>query len=796
MPRVVADAPLLDDYASRLVDLETLRLRRLQDTADDLDRFFESGSAYGPTSSAAPDAVRRLFSDTAVDGIGVMATAAAFRQADELMAADGFGVWAPTEQWVEMQRREWLMDNYPDVAAAAAAPMTNPAEAAQRIAQIDRFLVQLSANPGPWARAIDDLMAERQALVAEAAVNLNALTDMVNGWRGSDNDPALDNLFRARRDLIEILVDDDAARYLEALLNDGVGALGAMIETGSQQMYEARIAELIANNSVSREGAIQVMAEMDAQIAMLIAGGWSGEDAMTAVAIAIDTDVDIQIVADQAIGTDLPLLEVLALTLTARSMDLTLDELNAFEGFRENFSVFDNATGGDTDDRVSSRDLLYVVGNPGEFTAAQVLAAQAILESPFLRNRLDTAADNGDVLDGDTFGSTEPGDGLIGLRDIDAFLLRTQLNNLVGDYADEIDVAARGGDPDDNFSRRDLQAWLEDPTNADVPIAVREGVQLMLDTNMFDQTWLETHRDDLALGAALLAGGVVIVLSAGTATPLIITLGTGVVAGAGTAGVTTMILNGVSGADLGDGVLGNSIAGGMIGMSVAGLPSAIGAGTTELTVASAMGISGATADVFGIVSLGGTDLLIPEDWEDPVHDVTGTLSDVIGAPSSIYTVSQMAPVPPASMSARPPTNYVRGAVPRGFSSAADFDSFGDELRTGLRAAGYEDVTPIFQGSSVTGRSFESGAAFDGGRLSDFDIALSSPQLLSNADALGVGLRSGGTRTGPLTTPQLRRLGLGDLATTLSETAGRPVNFMVFNSIEGATLRSPSIEVPR
>ena len=134
-------------------------------------------------------------------------------------------------------------------------------------------------------------------------------------------------------------------------------------------------------------------------------------------------------------------------------------------------------------------------------------------------------------------------------------------------------------------------------------------------------------------------------------------------------------------------------------------------------------------------------------------------------------------------------------VPRGFGSASDFGAFGDDLYSGLRGAGYDDVTAIFQGSSVTGQSFRTGAAFDVGRVSDFDIALASPQLLDRASALGIGLRSGGTRTGPLTASQLQRLGLGDLATDLGTSAGRPVHFMIFDSAAGATARSPSIVVP-
>lgn len=73
----------------------------------------------------------------------------------------------------------------------------------------------------------------------------------------------------------------------------------------------------------------------------------------------------------------------------------------------------------------------------------------------------------------------------------------------------------------------------------------------------------------------------------------------------------------------------------------------------------------------------------------------------------------------------PPVSFValRG-IPRGFGNTSNFGAFGDDLYSGLRGAGYDDVTAI-----------------DVGRVSDFDIALASPQLLDRASALGIGLRS-------------------------------------------------------
>jgi RHS repeat-associated protein len=134
-------------------------------------------------------------------------------------------------------------------------------------------------------------------------------------------------------------------------------------------------------------------------------------------------------------------------------------------------------------------------------------------------------------------------------------------------------------------------------------------------------------------------------------------------------------------------------------------------------------------------------------------------------------------------------------IPRGFQSSEEFDQFGNTLYGGVGSAGYDDVTAILQGSSVTGVKYTTGKPFDVGRVSDYDIALASPSLLDRARELGIGLRSGGTRTGPLTAPELEQLGLSGVAGDLSQMAGRPVNFMVFQSAEVAMSRSPSIVLP-
>jgi RHS repeat-associated protein len=133
-------------------------------------------------------------------------------------------------------------------------------------------------------------------------------------------------------------------------------------------------------------------------------------------------------------------------------------------------------------------------------------------------------------------------------------------------------------------------------------------------------------------------------------------------------------------------------------------------------------------------------------------------------------------------------------IPRGFSSAEEFQAFSNTVENGLADAGFTDVTVAFQGSSVTGVSHKTGQPFDVGRMSDFDIALASPSLLAKAKELGIPLRSGGTRTGPLNSEQLAQLGLSDLVAQLSQEAGRTVNFMVFNTLENVIKKGPSIYV--
>ncbi|MEV4276958.1 polymorphic toxin-type HINT domain-containing protein, partial [Actinoplanes xinjiangensis] len=129
-------------------------------------------------------------------------------------------------------------------------------------------------------------------------------------------------------------------------------------------------------------------------------------------------------------------------------------------------------------------------------------------------------------------------------------------------------------------------------------------------------------------------------------------------------------------------------------------------------------------------------------------------------------------------------------LPRGFAGKDDYNKFIGDLDAGLASAGHPGTKAAFQGSSVTGVSFKTGREF--GSHSDYDVALGGKEIFEKAKTLGIKLREGKTRTGPLKGWQLDALGLTQMRKELSAKAGRPVNFMVFQDIEKAMGRSPSL----
>ena len=141
----------------------------------------------------------------------------------------------------------------------------------------------------------------------------------------------------------------------------------------------------------------------------------------------------------------------------------------------------------------------------------------------------------------------------------------------------------------------------------------------------------------------------------------------------------------------------------------------------------------------------------------------------------------------SSSSGQPP------GVPHGFRDFGQFREFATRFRDRMREL-YPDLDMGFQGSAVTGRSAESGAPFDEGRISDYDIAISGDSVNRAAHENGVQFRGDRVSTGPLGERDLERLGLDDIIQDASAETGRDVHVMVFRTIEEAVGRKPTIKV--
>ncbi|SCG74489.1 hypothetical protein GA0074704_5048 [Micromonospora siamensis] len=136
---------------------------------------------------------------------------------------------------------------------------------------------------------------------------------------------------------------------------------------------------------------------------------------------------------------------------------------------------------------------------------------------------------------------------------------------------------------------------------------------------------------------------------------------------------------------------------------------------------------------------------------------------------------------------------LRRDVPHGFRDFPHFQDYAGRLKSRIRER-YPDAEIAFQGSAVTGRSHDTHAPFDEGRVSDFDVAVSGDSLNRAARDAGVPYRGDGVSTPPLGADDLRSLGLRDVIGDASDEAGRKVNVMIYRTMEEATARKPSIRV--
>lgn len=473
---------------------------------------------------------------------------------------------------------------------------------------------------------------------------INELSGDISDWQVSDSAAQLDFLVRNRRERISAFMGgDEAATQMIVELIDGGLDFANAIGITEQRLFNLRVSEVLASSGGSLAEAEEYVHHLDYQLAVLNESGYFGEDAVVGVGLAMSLDIDIIEVVAVAAEQDVDLVDAVAWIASSRALGVSVPELRALRGFRENLDDLDNPSGGRTDDKVSIGDLRYVVEHPWKFAEPTVIAAQALLDHPRLWNRLDTASRNEDLFVGEVFGSDDSGDGVVSLDDLEMFMVKSQIHSVLKEYRSQIDIAADASAEVDGFySRADFQRFIED--NPHLPDEVLVAADAALEAGWFDRTWFEEHRDELALGAAVLAGGAVILLSAGTATPLV--LATGAAAGAAAAGGTALTINLTGDAnDAFDGVIRNIRNGAVVGFTVAGLPTAIKSVGATTGVARLEAVSMAATDVAAIAACGALDIVVPEDWEDEVHATAGLAASASTAWSVGGDVTSTSPAP-------------------------------------------------------------------------------------------------------------------------------------------------------
>ncbi|HFK9537953.1 hypothetical protein OHV66_18925 [Acinetobacter baumannii] len=117
------------------------------------------------------------------------------------------------------------------------------------------------------------------------------------------------------------------------------------------------------------------------------------------------------------------------------------------------------------------------------------------------------------------------------------------------------------------------------------------------------------------------------------------------------------------------------------------------------------------------------------------------------------------------------------------------------MQAGFSKLGFKGATMYMQGSAHSGRSYETGKAFDDGRVSDFDIAVVQPELFEKAKKMGI---AKGNRTLPIeiNSVEANKLGINGVLQKMSKLAGgRDVNVMIFDSPESAKAKAEGTRIP-
>jgi hypothetical protein len=496
---------------------------------------------------------------------------------------------------------------------------------------------------------VDDLWGRLVPLheLRTALLDLDGLSSEISAWTGSPADVGHQARMNERWELLLAVVGSDIshARRVSLAMRDGLSSAEAIAvvhnEVNAELLLGQRVAAIRAGFAVDEEDARAMITRIDLRLAQLVELGFTRDESVATLGLVENFDLNFDRIIERAAAMEKPLIESAGDALLAQGLGLELGEFDALVGLEQHLVVFDTARGGRVDHRFELADLAYVLANAPQFTVGQVEAARALYSHPELFNRLDTANENSEILGGEAFGNRKAGDGVIADVDIHAFMLKTQLHAVLGEYADQIDIANDSSGIVDGFrSQADFRAFLAD--NPELPQNVILAAQAMIERGWFDENFWQRHKDEIAAGAALLAAAGFVVLTAGGASIFLV----GAI-GAAAAGSTTVVINLANDDELTDELLANTVGGFIIGVGVSGVT----AGAMNLQGATGLARVGPIATVVAggsdVVATGGLDFLLPEDFEDEVH----TAATVVGAVATPIDVMHSVSVIGESISA-------------------------------------------------------------------------------------------------------------------------------------------------
>ena len=131
-------------------------------------------------------------------------------------------------------------------------------------------------------------------------------------------------------------------------------------------------------------------------------------------------------------------------------------------------------------------------------------------------------------------------------------------------------------------------------------------------------------------------------------------------------------------------------------------------------------------------------------------------------------------------------------IPHGFKSLGMIKQFATQIQAGLSRLGFKNTKIYLQGSAVKGAD-DAGRAFDVGRKSDFDVALTGDDIWNKAESLGITstTKSSVIKSG---SDEAINLGIDDLLNQVSNKFGRPVDVMIFKNVEEVKRKGASIRL--